>query len=133
MRSERGFSLAELLMALLILTLVITVSLAAFIERNRRQQQAREIILVYQALANESEYWRRIPFEDLKDDNDKKQHEFLTKTTLLNPLGPHARIVSVTKTSKYVKNVTLTIRWQSGKREARLGIVRVDTGGTSLW
>ena len=47
-------SLAELLMALLILSIVITTSMAAFVERSRRQRQAREIIVVYQALANES-------------------------------------------------------------------------------
>lgn len=128
MRSERGFSLAELLAALLILTLVITVSLAAFVERNRRQQQAREILLAYQVLANESEYWRRIEYHRLEE-----ELKFRTKTTLLNPLGPHAAIVSVAQAGPHVKNVTLTIRWQSGKREARLGIVRVDTGGLSLW
>ena len=130
MRSQRGFSLAELLMALLILTLVITMSLAAFIERNRRQQQAREITLVYQALANESEYWRRIPFAEIKEPPPLK---FRTQTTLLNPIGPHDAIVSVTDNGLYQKNVTLTIRWASGKRVARLGILRVDTGGSSLW
>jgi len=128
MRSERGFSLAELLAALLILTLVITVSMAAFVEKSRRSQQAREITLVYQVLANESEYWRRIGFNQLENDLS-----FRTQTSLLNPLGPHAAIVAVTQTGPNVKNVLLTIRWQSGKREARLGIVRVDTGGSSLW
>lgn len=128
MRSERGFSLAELLAALLILTLVITVSLAAFIEHNRRQQQAREIILAYQVLANEAEYWRRIEYHRLEE-----ELKFRTKTNLLNPLGPHSAIVAVNDVRPHVRNVTLTIRWQSGKREARLGIVRVDTGGRSLW
>jgi prepilin-type N-terminal cleavage/methylation domain-containing protein len=126
---ERGFSLAELLMALLILTLVITMSMAAFIERNRRQAQAREIILVYQALANESEYWRRIDFDAL----DEPKPKFWTETTLLNPIGPHAAIVAVTKKGAFRRDVTLTIRWAGGKREARLGIVRVNTGGSSLW
>ena len=121
--SARGFSLAELLAALLILTLVITMSMAAFIERNRRQQQAREITLVYQALANESEYWRRIPFSELEEDLS-----FRTNTTLLNPLGPHAAIVSVTSPRPTMKNVLLTIRWQSGKREARLGTRPTESG-----
>jgi prepilin-type N-terminal cleavage/methylation domain-containing protein len=128
MRAERGFSLAELLMALLILTIVITTSMAAFVERNRRQRQAREIILAYQALANESEYWRRIRFDNLERDLD-----FQSDLALLEPLGNVTTIVAVERTQPDVKNVTLTIRWQEGKRLARLGIVRVNTGGSGLW
>ena len=129
MRPERGFSLAELLMALLILTLVITTSMAAFVEKNRRQQQAREIVLAYQALANEAEYWRRLSYNSLETDlvfrSDTEE--------LLAPLGAHATIVSVNQTGPDVKNVLLTIRWQNGKREAKLEIVRVNTGGNPLW
>lgn len=128
MARQRGFSLAELLMALLILSIVITTSLAAFVERNRRQQQAREIIVAYQALSNEAEYWRRLNFATLED-----KLEFRSDTAILAALGGYATIVSVTQTSPNVKNVTLTIRWMSGRRQARLGIVRVDTGGSSLW
>ena len=130
MARQRGFSLAELLMALLILSVVITTSMAAFIERNRRQQQAREIIVAYQALANESEYWRRFDFERLEENL-----AFHSDTDILAALGGYATVVSVTQTSPNVKNVTLTIRWMSGKRQARLGIVRVKTGekGSSLW
>jgi prepilin-type N-terminal cleavage/methylation domain-containing protein len=128
MRPQRGFSLAELLMALLILSIVITTSLAAFVERNRRQQQAREIIVAYQALANESEYWRRLDFATLEN-----KLEFRSDTAILGALGGYATIVSVTQTSPNVKNVTLTIRWMSGRRQARLGVVRVNTGGSSLW
>ena len=128
MRRERGFSLAELLMALLILTLVITTSMAAFLERNRRQQQAREIIVAYQALANEAEYWRRTNFNSLEADQT-----FQSDTSVLASLGEHATVVSVVQTDPNIKNVTLTIRWQNGKRQARLGIIRVNTGGGSLW
>ncbi|MEA2325633.1 MAG: hypothetical protein QOE68_592, partial [Thermoanaerobaculia bacterium] len=32
-----------------------------------------------------------------------------------------------------VKNVTLTVRWSNGKRQARLALVRSDTGGSGLW
>ena len=115
-------------MALLILSIVITTAMAAFIERNHRQQQAREILAVYQALANEAEYWRRIPYESL-DANPvfRADHE------ILKVLGPHHTVVAVTETQQHVKNVLLTVRWGEGKRQARLNIVRVDTGGTSLW
>lgn len=128
MRAERGFSLAEMLMALLILSIVITTSMAAFLERNRRQQQARELIAAYQALANEAEYWRRIRYDQLETDLT-----FRSESPILSTLGPHATVVSVTESQPNVKNVTLTIRWQNGKRQARLGIVRVDTGGDTLW
>ena len=116
-------------MALLILTVVITVSMAAFLERNRRQQQAREIIAVYQVLANEAEYWRRIPFTQL----EAPPLQFKSDTQLLGVLGGYGTAVAVTRTDPNVKNVLLTVRWQNGKREARVGIVRVDTGGGPLW
>lgn len=130
MRRQHGFSLAELLMALLILTIVITTAMAAFLERSRRQQQAREIIVAYQALANEAEYWRRIPYGQLE-----QELKFRSNTTILNSLGPFNTIVAVVAnpSEPAVKNVTLTVRWMEGKRQARLGIVRVDTGGSSLW
>ncbi len=115
-------------MALLILTIVITTSMAAFLERNRRQQQAREIFAVYQALANEAEYWRRLPYDKLHT-----YGHFQGQHPILETLGPHNEIVAVTVTDPNVKKVTLTVRWHEGKRHARLGIVRVDTGGTSLW
>ncbi len=129
MRREKGFSLVEVLAALLILTLVITMSLAAFVERSRRQRQASEIILAYQALANEAEYRRRIDFNAL----DAAPSEFISDTALLAPLAPFAAAVSVQNTTPGVKNVTLTIRWNNGQRDAKLALVRVDTGGTSLW
>lgn len=128
MRRDRGFSLAELLMALLILTIVITTSMAAFLERNRRQQQAREIVLAYQALASEAEYWRRLDFHTLQD-----RPTFHSPNDLLSGLDAPSRIVTVRRTSPTVKNVLLTIRWRGGQREAKLEIVRVDTGGQSLW
>lgn len=129
MRGQRGFSLIELLVAFMILTFVITVSLAAFVERSRRQQQASEIILAYQALANEAEYRRRIDYGAL----DTAQPEFLSPTDILRPLQPFATIVAVQETQPGVKNVLMTIRWRNGERQAKLELVRVDTGGTNLW
>jgi prepilin-type N-terminal cleavage/methylation domain-containing protein len=130
MRRQDGFSLAELLMAMLILTIVITTSMAAFLERNRRQQQAREIIAAYQALANEAEYWRRLPFNDL--DKPEEQH-FRSDLAILNSLGTYNTVVAVARPEPTIRKVTLTVRWAEGKRQARLGVVRVDTGGTNLW
>ncbi|HEX8168956.1 MAG TPA: prepilin-type N-terminal cleavage/methylation domain-containing protein [Thermoanaerobaculia bacterium] len=127
--SNEGFSLAEVLVALLVLTLVITTSLAAFVERNRRRQQSTEIVLAYQALANEAEYRRRIDYDDL----DTSQTTFMSDTALLAPLKPFGTAVRVDLVQPGIKNVTMTVRWKNGTREARLGIVRADTGGGTLW
>jgi len=129
MRRERGFSLIEVLAALLILTLVITMSLAAFVERSKRQRQASEIILAYQALANEAEYRRRIDFSEL----EAASPQFISDTTLLAPLAPFGTVVNVQQTRPNVKNVTMIVRWKNGVREAKLALVRVNTEGTNLW
>jgi prepilin-type N-terminal cleavage/methylation domain-containing protein len=129
MRDQRGFSLVEILVAFLILTLVITMSLAAFVERNRRLQQASEIVLAYQALANEAEYRRRMDFAGL----ESEPAEFVSDTAILAPLPGVGTVVAVRRTKPGVKNVLMTIRWRNGERQARLELVRVDTGGTNLW
>lgn len=132
MRDQRGFSLVELLFAFAIIMLVITISLAAFVERNRRLQQASEIILASQALANEAEYRRRIDYDDL-DDEKLAPPKFLSNTEVLAPLAPFDTIVSVKETETGVTNVLMTIRWRNGERQAKLELVRVDTGGSNLW
>jgi len=129
MRSQRGFSLAEVLIALLVLAIVITTTLAMFVERQKRLRQATEIILAYQALANEAEMRRRIDFDQL----DAAPAVFLSDTTLLKPLQPFATIVSVKNAQAGVKHVTLIVRWNNGQRVATLGLVRVNTGGGNLW
>jgi len=129
MRRERGFSLIEVLAALLILTLIITMSLAAFVERNKRLRQASEMILAYQALANEAEYRRRIDFKAL----DTASPEFMSNKDILGPLAPYGTAVKVQQMQAGVKDVTMTVRWNNGLREAKLSLVRVDTGGSNLW
>jgi prepilin-type N-terminal cleavage/methylation domain-containing protein len=129
MRDQRGFTLIEVLIAFMILMLVITISMAAFVERNRRLQQASEIILASQALANEAEYRRRIDYAEL----EKAEPAFLSSTEILAPLAPFSTIVSVKQVQPGVKNVLMTIRWRDGERQAKLELVRVDTGGSNLW
>ena len=133
MRDQRGFSLIEVLVALMILTLVITTSLTAFIERNRRLQQASEIILAYQALANEAEYRRRIDYVALDPKSPLWSPEFMSAVDILEPLKPYATIVAVKEVQPGVKSVLMTIRWRDGERQAKLELLRVDTGGTNLW
>ena len=130
MRDERGFTLVEIMAAFLILTFVITTSLWAFLERNKRLQQASEIILAYQALANEAEFRRRDDFHQLESQSvffDESNRELLT------PLAPDEASVTVVLVKPGVKNVTMTVRWKNREREARLSIVRVDTGGGPLF
>lgn len=129
MRDQRGFSLPEVMAALLILTVVITVSFTAFLERNRRLQQASEIMLAWQALANEAEHQRRVKFDDL-DDLD----EFLSETEILAPLKPYQTAVVVEDVEEGVAHVTLTVSWRDHKRVESLTLVRVSTGGDArLW
>ncbi|HEV7765338.1 MAG TPA: type II secretion system protein [Thermoanaerobaculia bacterium] len=129
MRDERGFTLVEVLAAFLIVTFVITVSLYAFLQRNKKLQQASELILAYQMLANESEYWRRVDFGAL----DTEPPKFKSDPELIQPLKDFETVVSVQDVKPGVKNVTLTIRWHNSERVARLGIARVQTGGGNLW
>lgn len=128
MQRQRGFSLIELLFALMILTLVITTTLAVFVERTRRLRQASEMILAYQVLANEAELQRRVAFADIMPSS-----EFTTPTGLLNPLQPYTTRIDVTSETIGMKTVTMSIHWNHRQREATLAIMRVDTGGGNLW
>jgi prepilin-type N-terminal cleavage/methylation domain-containing protein len=129
MRSQRGFSLAELLVALLVLAIVITTTLAMFVERQKRLRQATETILAYQALANEAELWRRVDFKSL----DAQPLTFRSDLTLIGPMAPYAASVKIDTPRADVRNITLTIRWEAARRSASLALVRADTGGTNLW
>jgi len=129
MRKSRGFSLIEVLVGLLILTIVITTTISMFAERQKRLRQANETILAYQALANEAEIWRRIKFDSL----DSQGPAFQSDTSILAPLAPFSTAVKVDTTRADVKSVTMTVRWNNAQRTAKLAIVRVDTGGSSLW
>ena len=128
MRKSRGFSLIEVLVGLLILTIVITTTITMFAERQRRLRQANETILAYQALSNEAEIWRRFSFLSLD-----LHTGFQSDTAILAPLAPFSTSVRVDTARADVKNVTFTIRWDNARRLAKLSIVRVDTGGSALW
>ena len=130
MHRSRGFSLAEVLVALAILAIVITTTIAMFAERTRRMRQASETILAYQALSNEAEYWRRVPFATIDDPTNQVFKS--DPSDLLAPLAPYTTAVKVDAPQADVRNVTLTIRW-AANREAHLAVARANTGGTGLW
>jgi prepilin-type N-terminal cleavage/methylation domain-containing protein len=128
MQRQRGFSLVELLFALLVLTIVITTTLAVFVERTRRLRQASDMILAYQVLSNEAESQRRVAFTDLIS-----TPAFTTTTALLQPMAPFTTTVDVVATNPGIKIVTMSIVWNNGQRVAKLAITRVNTGGGNLW
>lgn len=129
MRSQRGFSLVELLFALMVLTVVIMTTLSMFGERSKRLQQAAETILVYQVLSNESEIIRRDDFGSL----DMLPNDFRSDTAILEPLKPYTTEILVKGKTIGVKSVTLTVRWNGGRKMAQLTLLRSLTGGTNLW
>jgi prepilin-type N-terminal cleavage/methylation domain-containing protein len=125
-RPDHGFTLVELLFALLILTIVIMTSLAVFVERTRRLRQAGDIMIAYQVLANEAEIVRRVPYNNLDSLSG-----FTTDLTLLRSLqNPQARIEAGAATSG-IRRVELIIQWDHGR--ASMNVYRVDTGGGPLW
>lgn len=130
MKRHRGFSLAEVLVALAILAIVITTTIAMFAERTRRMRQASETILAYQVLSNEAEYWRRVDFANIDDATNQTFKS--NPADLLAPLAPYTTAVKVDTPQADVRNVTLTIRW-TGNHEAHLAIARANTGGSGLW
>lgn len=112
-----------------VVTIIILMSLVVFLERNKRLKQANDLIRAYQALSNEAEAQRHLPFSALKT-----QASFSSDTAVLAPLAPYTADVVVTPKSLGVKDVTLILRWENDKREAKLRLVRVAPGGESnLW
>jgi prepilin-type N-terminal cleavage/methylation domain-containing protein len=128
-RRPRGFSLAEVLVALAILAIVITTTIAMFAERTKRLREASGTIIAYQALSNEAEYWRRMDFASI---DDPAKQTFQSDLSVLAPLAPYTTAVKVETPQADVRDVTLTIRW-AANREARLAIARASTGGSGLW
>ena len=131
MERQRGFSLIEVLAALLVLALVITTTMAMFVERQKRMQNANETILAYQAISNEIEYRRRIPYKELE--TAPPTFVTLEGTDILAPLKPYAATVVVSPEQSYTKIVTISVRWRGAQRVERVAITRVDTGGSGLW
>ncbi len=129
MRRSRGFSMAEVLVALAILAIVITTTIAMFAERTRRLRQASETILAWQALSNEAELWRRVPFTEI---DAGAGQPFRSDLSLLKPMEPFTTAIKVDAPRADVRNVTLTVRWAVG-HEQHLSLARADTGGSNLW
>jgi prepilin-type N-terminal cleavage/methylation domain-containing protein len=130
MLHERGFSLIETLAGLLILAFVLTTSLAVFTERQKRLRQADELIAVYQALANEAEVSRVIPFSSLSPGTSS----FRSDTSILDGLSGTTTTITVTPWENGARLVEMRVDWNDGARSETLTIVRTNAGGGgSFW
>lgn len=130
LRVERGFSLVEVLVALAILALVLLTSLSVFVERQRRLQDARETILVWQAIANEAAFTRRMGWASLVPGADRPFHSDLS---MLDGIpGVQARAI-VSQSDSATRSVRLRIRWRGGSRSAEATVIRTNTGGSNFW
>jgi len=128
--SSRGFTLVETLIGLLILTLVVTTSLAVFFERQRRLKEADDTIVAYQALANEAEIERQVPYGEFTVEGPPQRFR---ETGILASLRNPVTAVKVKQTSPDRKVVTMTVTWNEGKRHADLSILRVNIARGYFW
>jgi prepilin-type N-terminal cleavage/methylation domain-containing protein len=133
MHRQRGFSLVELIFALVILTIVILTTLTMFAERSRRLQQAGEMMIAYQALSNQAELVRRMTYSQMDTFAATPEDEFNVSASLLAVLTPYTTNIEIEVIRPEVKRVTMTIKWSKPERIASLELIRVDTGATNLW
>ena len=129
-RQQSGFSLVEVLMAILILGIVMTTSLFVYYERERRLRDAGEMMLAWQVVGNEAEARRH---ESWTAQVPGPSQPFLSDPTLLGPLQDAIAEVSIEQLDPSTRRLVLSVRWRDGQREASAEVLRTDTGGGSLW
>lgn len=129
-RKSAGFTLVEVLAALLILTLVILTSLTVFGDRARRLRDAGEMTLAWQALANETEARRRQPFEALVPGETVP---FVTDPAAGGALEGASGEVTIAEAMPQVRALILRIEWRGGTKSAETTVYRASTGGGALW
>ncbi|HEU5162667.1 MAG TPA: prepilin-type N-terminal cleavage/methylation domain-containing protein [Thermoanaerobaculia bacterium] len=128
--ASSGFTLIEVLVGLLVLTIVILTSLAVFADRSRRMSEAGEMALAWQVLANEAEAQRRQPFGALATADGVS---FLTDPTGGGALKDAAGKITVTEEGPYLRALAMRIEWGGGTRSAETIVYRASTGGGTLW
>lgn len=128
MAPQRGFSLVEVLAGLLILSLVVTTSLAVVYQREVRVREAQATVLAYQAMSNEAELLRRIPYGGL---DARSGQPFASDLAILDAISGATTLVAVSEAQPDVKEVVLTVRW--GEKSATMSVLRTNTAGGNLW
>lgn len=129
----RGFALVEVLVAVAILGIVISTSLAIFFDRQKRLMRAAETIAAYQAIANEAEVHRRLEFTSI-DSRDS----FISLVDEKGDPDPGAlgslknvtTSVRVERPNEVIKEITLVVEWGEGtnRRTARMTVLRSFAG-----
>jgi prepilin-type N-terminal cleavage/methylation domain-containing protein len=127
---QRGFTLVETLAALLILAFVLTTSLLVFTQRAKRLRDADEMIVAWQALANEAEYVRLVPYGSIAPGSKR---EFEEGSSLIASLDRAETSVEAFDWKPGVRRVVLTVSWNGGARHARLTVVRAAVPGGRFW
>ncbi|MBI2214636.1 MAG: type II secretion system protein [Acidobacteria bacterium] len=127
---QRGFTLVETLAALLILSFVLMTSLLVFTQREKRLRDADEMIVAWQALANEAEYVRLMPYNSFAPDGQKPFNE---GSELLASLDRAETSVEAFDWKPGVRRVVLTVTWNGGARHASLTVVRSAVPGGRFW
>ncbi|HVT44028.1 MAG TPA: type II secretion system protein [Thermoanaerobaculia bacterium] len=125
-----GFTLVEILVALVILGLIVTTSLAIFYDRQKRLRAADEMIIAWQILANEAEVWRHRPYDSLVPGASSA---FLSDPELLAQLPGAKASAAIEHSGPALRSIHLTIHWSDSAKKAEVAVLRSDTGGGSLW
>ena len=77
----------------------------------------------------EAELWRRIDFKDI----DNQPPLFRSDLAIIAPMAPYSASVKIDTPRSDVRNITLTIRWDTAQHAVSLALARADTGGSNLW
>lgn len=123
----RGFTLIEALVALLVLSFVLTSSILVFFERQKRLQVADVQTRVWQVLSNEAQSVRYTPYDQLLAG---QSHPFRSDLGLIGDLGATASR-HVTAAEPGLKQVTLEISWDD--KSARVEVLRGINHAGELW
>ena len=130
MRSSSGFSLVEVLIALVIIGFVLTTSLAVFFDRERRLQAADELLIASQAMAIEAEVLRQTSYSDIPVIESR---EFVSSPAILTRLNGCVASETIVQDRPSLKRIVLTVSWNEGRKRSELVTYRSDTGGGNLW
>ncbi|MGA7616038.1 MAG: type II secretion system protein [Thermoanaerobaculia bacterium] len=127
---QRGFTMVEILVSLLILALIVTTSLGIFYDRSARLRRAEQTIFAWQVLGDEAEYLRHVEYAGL---TVTTALPFQTGQKLLARLPNAKATLSIEQTAPDVKTAHLSIIWEGKSSPVTVDVIRTDTGGSNLW